>query len=147
MRRTLVVISCCLAVLGGSYLAFVHYTEPYQAAIVWDRVSGELRLDDQAGFDVTAPWVAVSRIDTRPVRVCITSAGRGFNCKLVRFDPAAYKEFVAVQGFHYYWFANRFSFNSGYDDEYRGMKDLLRGYAFGVKKYPFVTVLKDSTEQ
>ncbi|KKT42441.1 MAG: hypothetical protein UW28_C0002G0034, partial [Parcubacteria group bacterium GW2011_GWA2_44_13] len=63
--------------------------------------------------------------------------------KLVQFEPKYFKEFVAVQGFHYYWLSNRISFNLGYSDEYRGMKDLLRGYAYGVKKYQFVSVLRD----
>ncbi len=60
-----------------------------------------------------------------------------------RFNPDEYKAFVAVQGFHYYWWANRFSFNSGYDEEYRGMKDLMRGYAYSSKPYPFIVVIRD----
>ncbi|MBI2023078.1 hypothetical protein HYT01_00755 [Candidatus Giovannonibacteria bacterium] len=133
--------------LGIFYLACVHYLEPNQVGIVRNRFTGEVRLDDQASFDITPPWIAVSRIDIRPMRVCITSASRGFNCKLIQFAPAHFKEFVLVQGFHYYWWANRISFNFGYNEEYRGMKDLLRGYAYGTKQYPFVKILRDYKEE
>ena len=49
---------------------------------------------------------------------------------LVSFDPNGWREFVNNEGFYYYWWSNRISFNMGYDDEYRGMKDLIRGYSF-----------------
>lgn len=135
-----------LAVLLTFYFSCVHYTEAYQVGIVWDRFSGELSLDDTAGFTVSSPWVFVSKIDLRPARVCITSTARTYNCKLVRFSPEAYREFVEIQGFRYYWWANRISFNSGYEDEYRGMKDILRGYAFSEKKFPFLIVVREYEE-
>jgi hypothetical protein len=81
-------------------------------------------------------------VDTRPVRVCITSTSRSFDCRLVQFQPSEYREFVATQGFYYYWWSNRISFNAGYDEEYRGMKDVLRGYAYSAKPYSFVKTLR-----
>ena len=147
MKKLLIVGAVCLTMIGCFYLTCVHYTEAYQVGIAWNRITGELKLDEHAGLHVTPPWVAVSRIDTRPTRVCVTSSGRGFNCKLVQFESGAYKEFVAVQGFHYYWLSNRLSFNAGYDEEYRGMKDLLRGYSYSVKKYPFSRVVRDYQDQ
>ena len=142
MKKIIIVAGSCFLV-GLFYLAFVNYTEAYEVGIARNFVTGELVLQDHGGFHITAAWVQISRIDTRPVRVCITSDTRAFNCKLVQFEPSAYKEFVAVQGFQYYWLANRISFNFGYTEEYRGTKDILRGYAFGVQKYPFVTILRD----
>ena len=125
----------------------MNHLEAYQVAITRNLFTGEVTLQDQGGFYFTAPWTQVARVDTRPLRVCVTSTARAFNCKLVQFVPSAHKEFIAVQGFRYYWWANRISFNFGYDDEYRGMKDILRGYAYGAKKYPFVEVLQEySTE-
>jgi hypothetical protein len=100
-------------------------------------------LDKTPGWNITPPWVEVARVDTRPKRVCVESASRSFNCKLVEFNPAGWEEFVKTEGFHYYALYNFFSFNGGYREEYRGMKDILRGYAFGNKKYPFITVLRE----
>ncbi len=142
MNKLIIVGATCLAVLGGIYFPFVNYLEPVEEGIAWNFATGELRLQNK-GWNFTPPWVLVARIDVRPIRVCVTTAGRGFNCKLVQFEPSAYREFAATEGFYYYWWANRISFNWGYDEEYRGMRDLLRGYAYGVKRYPFVTVLRD----
>ena len=132
------------------YLAFLNYLEAYQTGIERNLFTGRVAIQNadrnSGGFYLTYPWVQVARVDTRPVRECITSTARAYNCKLVQFEPASYREFVAVQGFRYYWFANRFSFNFGYSEEYRGMRDILRGYAFGVEKYPFITVSHDYFE-
>ena len=129
----------CLPFLGS--LAFYNHTEAYEVGVAWNRVTGALWAQGP-GMHWTAPWVSVSVIDTRPQRVCLTTAGRGFNCRLVRFEPSAYREFVAVEGYRYYWWANRLSFNGGYSEEYRGMKDLLRGYAYGSTPYPFIVTLQ-----
>lgn len=122
------------------YLAFLNYLEPTEVGISWNNFTSEVELQ-QPGWHFTEPWVQVSRVDTRPMRVCITTAGRGYNCRLVQFVPAYYREFIAVEGFRYWWWANRISFNFGYGDEYRGMRDLMRGYAYSVTQYPFVTTL------
>ena len=138
-------VLCCLVV---AYLTTVNHTEANEVAITWNFMSGELALQDNnhAGYHFTVPWVKVARIDTRPARVCITSNTRAFNCKLVQFVPSAYKEFVSVQGFYYYWWTNRISFNLGYNEEYRGVRDILRGYAFGIKQYSFLKILRDFDE-
>lgn len=141
-RSATAAIGVILSVVGVVYLAFFHYSEPTQVGIARNWITGELRLDTP-GWNTTPPWVSVAKIDKRPIRVCVTTAGRGFNCKLVQFEPSAYKELVTVEGFYYYWWYNRFSFNWGYDEEYRGVKDILRGYAYSVKQYPFVLTLRD----
>jgi len=125
------------------YLALVNYLDQYEVGIARNAYSGEVILQDKPGFQVTSPWVRVSTIDTRPTRVCITSSARAYNCRLVQFVPSEFQSFVSTQGFEYYWFNNRLSFNSGYSEEYRGMKDLMRGYAFSAKPYPFVKILEE----
>ncbi len=146
MKKLCVASIACLALPALFWLTCIHYTENYQLGIKWNFVTGGLQADDAAGLHITPPWIRISRIDTRPMRVCITTAGRGFNCRLVQFDAKYYREFVATEGFRYWWWANRISFNLGYSDEYRGMKDLLRGYAYSAKQYPFVITLKEYEE-
>lgn len=142
MRTILGIGTALLAACSLFYFACLNYLEPTEVGISWNYVRGEVELQTP-GWYLTSPWVAVARVDTRPMRVCITSASRGFNCRLVQFEPSGYRQFVATQGFHYYWWANRISFNLGYSEEYRGVKDLLRGYAFGVEQYPFITLLQE----
>lgn len=145
MTKTLFLITGGVVVIAFVlYLACFHYTEPTQVGISLNYSNGNLVLVQKSGWSVTAPWIMVAKIDTRPIRVCVTSSGRGFNCKLVQFNPQAYQEFVEIEGFRYYWWANRLSFNLGYSEEYRGMRDILRGHAFGVKKYRFLKILQES---
>lgn len=145
-KRRLMLIISAFAIPVVFYLAFVHYIEPHQGAIVWNWASGELRMETKAGWRVTWPWVSVARIDLRPQRVCITSATQAVSCNLVHFEPKTYREFVATEGFRYYWLANRISFNWGYDEEYRGFRDILRGYTFSTKKYPFIAIVQEYRE-
>ena len=125
------------------YLGFLNYTEPTEIGIARNIFTGQMWVQEGGGWHRTPPWVRVARIDIRPVRVAITTAGLGYNAKLVQFNTKEWREFVDTEGFRYWWWANRISFNFGYDEEYRGMKDILRGYAFGVKHYSFITILED----
>ena len=126
------------------YLSLIHYTDINQVALVWNRFDGNIQIDSVPGFNITAPWVKVARIETRPQRVCVTSASRSFNCKLVRFNPAGFKELIQVEGIHYYWLYNRISFNGSYGEEYRGVRDLLRGYAYSSKRYSFISIVEET---
>ena len=149
--KKLVIAGTICSLFGLFYLVFVNHLEAYQIGITRNWATGEVTIQnlgkDTGGFYFTAPWVQVARIDTRPMRVCITSATRAFSCKLVEFEPSAYKEFVAVQGWQYYWWANRISFNFGYAEEYRGVKDILRGYAYSVKRYRFLKISEEYQTQ
>ncbi|HRY36379.1 MAG TPA: hypothetical protein P5230_00650 [Candidatus Magasanikbacteria bacterium] len=126
------------AIMFLTYIFCIHHTDVSHVGIMRNFVTGEMNTDTQ-GWNLTAPWVKVAKIDTRPVRVCVTTAGKGFNCKLVQFKVSEWREFVVVEGFYYWWWANRISFNSGYNEEYRGMRDLIRGYAFSLTKYKFIS--------
>jgi hypothetical protein len=141
--KRFIAVAACIATILLFYFAFVNYTEQYQAGLTLNIFTQDVGIQNMGGFHLTSPWTLVTVVDTRPQRVCVTSASRAFNCKLAQFDPARYKEFVATEGFRYYWWANRISFNFGYHEEYRGFRDILRGYAFGVKKYGFLKILED----
>lgn len=124
------------------YLFCVNYADTTDAAIARNRLTGDVTLQ-QSGWHITAPWVSVAVIDTRPMRVCVPSGGRNTGCKLIQFQSTAYQEFVKTEGFRYWWWSNRISFNMGYDDEYRGGKDILRGYAFSGSTYAFLSIQKE----
>ncbi len=146
MTRTIKTALATLALaVGLVYLLFLHYTEVGWIGIERNVVSGELRADTP-GWNMTSPWTFVAKIDTRPVRVCVIAVSRGFNCRLVQFQPAAYKSLVETEGFRYYWWDNRISFNFGYAEEYRGIRDLMRGYGYSVKQYPFIKVIREFQE-
>jgi hypothetical protein len=132
-----------LGVLLLFYLFFLNFLEPTEQGIVRNEITGEMWTQNEGGWYFTAPWVRVSRVDLRPKRVAVTTAGRGFSAKLVQFQPSEWREFVETEGFRYWWWANRISFNLGYEEEYRGLKDIIRGYAYGVKPYKFIKILEE----
>jgi len=127
----------------GFFIACLNFTEPSEIGLARNRITGNTWSQDYGGWHLSAPWVFVAVIDTRPMRVSVTTTGRGYSAKLVQFQKEYWREFIATEGFRYYWWANRFSFNWGYDEEYRGLKDIMRGYAYSAKKYPFIKVLTE----
>lgn len=132
-------LAILVGLLGSIYFPFFHYTGIHEVGVIKNMVSGELSSDDP-GFHLSAPWILVSKIDTRPQRVCITSRSRIMRCKLGSLNATYFRDLVTREGFWYYWWDNRISFNFGYDEEYRGIRDLIRGYSFGDEKYSFVKV-------
>lgn len=125
------------------YFAFVNYTEPTEYGFARNLFTGDMWIQKSGKWHATPPWVSVSVIDGRPMRVGISTAGHGYSSKLIQFDPQYWQEFIQVEGFRYWWWANRISINFGYDEEYRGIKDILRGYAYGIKHYPFIKILQE----
>lgn len=51
------------------YLAFFHFTDNYQVGIRYNIFTGEVSKDEHTGFHLSAPWVLVTRVDTRPHKV------------------------------------------------------------------------------
>lgn len=129
------------------WLGFLNYTEPTQIGVARNLATGKMWAQIGGGWHLTPPWVLVARIDTRPTRVSVDSAGHGFSAELVQFIPEQWEAFVNTEGFRYWWWANRISFNFGYENEHRGMKDILRGYAYSAKKYPFIKILTEYHDQ
>jgi hypothetical protein len=135
------------ALIGGALILFFyifcyHYTGGHEFGITYNLFSGEIAPDGHSGHHLSYPWVQATKIDARPIRVCIASVSRNLNCRLVQFDPSQYKELIKIEGFHYYWWYNRISFNWG-QETYRGIDNLLLGHSYGVNRGSFVKVLED----
>lgn len=124
------------------YLTSVHYTSKHEVGIIINKINNEISTD-VPGLHITPPWYLVAKIDTRPHRVCVNSVSKTAACKLARFIPEKYEEFVKREGFRYYALDNFISYNSGYNQEYRGTTDILRGYAFSDTKVSFVEVKEE----
>ena len=135
----------CIAVLIWLVLwgTLVTHIEPTEAGIGINWFNGNLRLLDRAGWHLTPPWVWVTKVQTTPMRVSVSTASRGYSSKLVQFQKEYYKEFIATEGWYFYWWYNRLSFNIGYthDEEYRGFRDIMRAYAYSAKRYPFIKII------
>lgn len=121
------------------YMLFFNIVRIHECTLNYNFFSGEVVLDTVPGIKIKSPWVLVSNIDTRPIRVCIDCSCNNVTCELVRFNPNGYKSFLEKEGWSYYWFRNRLSFNSGNNMEWRGMNNIIRGYSFDEKSYEFIT--------
>jgi len=142
MKKATIYSSVVMTILFFSYLAFYHYTENYEFGITYNLFSGEIKPDGHSGYHLSAPWVLVVKTDTRPQRVSIVSVSRNLNCRLVQFDTTKWKELIRIEGFHYYWWYNRFSFKSG-QETYRGFRNLLLGHSYGSSRGSFVKIIQD----
>ena len=125
------------------YICITHI-EPDEWGLQKNFINGQIALKDP-GLYFRPPWMLITKIPAKPIRVCISSTSKGYNAKLVQFNPETYEEFVVTEGWSYYWWANRFSFNSGYskEEEHRGFKDIAKGYAYSVVNYPFFITIKE----
>lgn len=125
------------------YLTCFAYLDTYHIAIDRNIFTGENTIDSTHGFELSAPWVMVSRIDTRPMAVNIPSSARVLNRRLVQFVPAHWKEFVDMEGYEYWWWRNRYSWNFGHDEENKGIKDVFIGYAYSGVQHKFLREIKE----
>ncbi|MBI5153516.1 MAG: hypothetical protein HZA36_03610 [Parcubacteria group bacterium] len=137
------VFAICIALVFR--FGFVSYLEQTEVGIARNLVTGEMWIYE-AGLRFVPPWVGVSHIDTRPVRVVVSTTAHTYSAKLVQFEPKAWRVFVDREGWRLYWLDNRFSFNWGFKEECRGMVNILRGYAYSTQKYSFIKVLEEYQE-
>lgn len=131
-----------LSIVFSFYFLCFNYTDTHEVSISRNFVTGEIWIDSVPGFCVTSPFTQVSNIDTRPIRVNVPSSSRNFNGRLIEFNSKEWRTLIEYEGFHYYWWNNRISFNSGHNDEYRGIKDILIGYAYDQHPPKFIKVTR-----
>ncbi len=124
------------------YVGFVNHIEPNQIGLARNHASGETWVQT-ASWHLTPPWVWVSRVESNPIRVGVPTAGRGFSAKLVRFLPEKADDFLNREGWRYYWWDNRISFNFGHADEYRGFRNIILGYAYAKDPHSFLEVIEE----
>ena len=142
MKKKIIYLSVSVLILFLSYIAFFHFTENYEFGITYNLFTGETKPDGHPGFHLSAPWILVAKADTRPQKVSIVSASRNLNCRLVQFDTTQWRELIRIEGFRYYWWYNRISFNSG-QETFRGFRNLLLGHSYGVTRGKFVKILQE----
>lgn len=128
------------------YSLFFNFLTYHEVGLAKNFITKNVWIQNTPGFHFTSPLVLVVRIDTRPVRVGVHSSTRSTSSKLVQFVPEHWEEFVKNEGWRYYWWSNRISFNCSYPEEYRGWRDIARGYAYSAKQHPFFKVIEEYGE-
>jgi hypothetical protein len=131
-----------LIVLLLSLLTYsiVEWNSPTNISIYKNIFSGEMGVY-KSGLHISPPWVITRKINLEPRRFCIQCDCRNSTCNLIRFNPDGWKEFIDKEGFRFYWFSNRISFNQS-NITYRGLDNILYGYSFDSMEYGFIEVDK-----
>jgi hypothetical protein len=118
---------------------FFHYIPKGKASLDRNLLTGEVVLNKKIGLNFSYPWIQSAGIDLRPTRYCIDCSCSNLICSLVSFDEAGLNYFIKQEGWSYYWLRNRFSFNLGHSNEWRGWYNIMRGYSFdNQKKWEFI---------
>lgn len=107
-----------------TYLFFWNHVGYNEIGVSYNSMTGELN-KQEVGWHFTPPWVRVIYIPTIPIRVDFDRYSRFLLPKLVQFNTKYYKEFIQVEGFHYF-----FDFSM-----------VLREYAFSDNKWDFIIEL------
>jgi hypothetical protein len=122
--------------------AFLTYVDTYEFAYQFNGLTGELKAlvnedgTPKQGYIYSWPIViSVHTIDVRPMQVCINANSRVLNCKLVQFDPAGWKTFVAWHGRN--------------DYSQSALNSILMSYSYDPsnKSYPFLKITKELKNQ
>jgi len=146
-KKTSVISVCMILSVILAYCLFCNFLTYHEVGLARNFVTKNTWIQKDPGFHFTNPFVMVQRIDTRPVRVSVHSSSKCVSSMLVQFVPEEWEIFVKTEGWRYYWWSNRFSFNCSYPEEYRGWRDVMRGYAYSTKKYPFIKILDEYKEK
>lgn len=112
------------------YCACLNHVGINEVGVAYNSIGGNVWVQAHPGWYLTSPTVEVANITTLPMKVAIPSEAKVINTKIVRFNPHGVDEFIRLQGFSYF------------SDQ--GMENILMGYAFSGKSYPFMDVLQEA---
>lgn len=145
-KSMMVFIGIVLLIIFTLVLAFTarvtcfNYVERHEFPYMFDSYTGEIKEINKQGYVFSYPIIQkVYTFETRPIQICLQTESmsssvnsRVLNCKLVRFIPKYYKEFIALHG--------------AYSYDANDLRNILRIYAFEENadkgKYPFLSIEK-----
>jgi len=128
--KTSLIPAAIIVLLLGYWILFLNHVDVNEVGIAYDSWDGTVTIQDKPGWYFTGITVKVVTISTLPIRVEVPSTARVINAKIVKFRPEGVREYIALQGFDYSLGQNT--------------SNILMGYAFSGKQYPFLEVLQDS---
>ena len=143
--RVTLAIKLAIALVVAFYIFCVNHVSNQAIGIAQNVSTGEVTVM-KSGWHVTGPQVQVASVSTLPTQVCLNSGARLLNCKLVRFKEVGVQDFVREQGFHYYG-GTALSQQNGCLSGCTGMANILKGYAYSGKSWPFLEILEEISPQ
>jgi hypothetical protein len=112
------------------YILCWNHVHINEIGVAYNSMNGKVTIQENPGWYFTDPFVEVVNISTIPHQVSIPSGAVVINTKIVRFKKEGVEEFIRLQGFSY-------SLN-------QSLSNILMGYAFSGKEYPFLEVMQEA---
>jgi hypothetical protein len=131
-KRVIIIIFVVLFVVFSFYFLCLNHVGVNQLGVAYDPIGGQIAKQKVPGWYITGPFVRVAYIDILPIRVTIPSAAKVINTRLVRFRAEGLDEYIKLQGFGY--------------DLTTSLENILMGYAFSGREYPFLEIMEEPTE-
>lgn len=121
----------------------VTFVDNHELGYKFNRISGTLDTLDRKGYFIYVPIAqSINTIDLRPFQVCINANGRVLNCKLVKFNPRGFFQYINIHGIDTY---SVNGLSSGVTPT-GNLYEIMKSYAYssdGGREYPFLDVLKE----
>jgi len=108
------------------WVLFLNHVGINEIGVAYNSWDGSITVQDEPGWYVTTPVTLVTSFDMLPMKVELPSNAMVVNTKIVRFKKEGVQEYIRMQGFS--WFNN-------------DLRNVLMGYAFTNKEYPFMEIL------
>jgi hypothetical protein len=112
------------------FLFCLNHVHINEIGVAYNSMNGKVLIQDSPGWYATSPFVQVVTLSTLAHQVSIPSGAVVINTKIVRFKREGVEEFIRLQGFSY-------SLSQSLDN-------ILMGYAFSGKEYPFLEVMQEA---
>lgn len=128
-------------------ISSVTFVDNHELGYKFNSISGEIDTLDRKGYFIYWPIVeSVQTIELRPFQVCINANQRVLNCKLVRFNPNGFWEFIRLHGRDTYSVQTlNGSLSSG-----GNLYEIMKSYAYedncgsnNPEDYPFLEIIKE----
>lgn len=131
-----------LLVLWGLFRGiFMDFVDNYELGYKYDKRTGKTEILKDSGYYVNWPiMVQIHTIDLRPGQVCMNANSRVLNCKLVKFNPEGFEDFLAMHG------RGAGEGSSSQQGSSGAIYEILKSYAFDVSggaDCPFLIVVDD----
>lgn len=112
------------------YITCLNHVAINEVGVAYNSMDGSITIQSNSGWYVTSPMVKVVTFSTLPIVVHIPSEAKVINTKIVRLNLQGLPQFIRLQGFSYTMGQN--------------MENILMGYAFSGKQYPFLDILQEA---
>lgn len=132
-KYTIAAIIVSVLLIGVTLFFFLclNHVSPNEFGVTYNQLGGEVKIQPHPGWYYTSPFVRATTLPSVPFRIELYTDAKIVNVRVVRFIPEKIKDFIALQGFQYYY-------NGGRSGD---LNNIVAGYVFGGKTNSFIQIV------